>query len=76
MMKNTAMDRIRFTQHGATWDYTPKDYVGALDWFNVAECARRRMTDYCGDINRWRGERRAFYSSLQRMDVDNVGYMD
>ncbi len=76
MIENTAMDCIRYTEAGATWDYTPKDYVGSLDYFNLAQCARRRMTDYCGDISRWRGERRSFYSSLQRMDVDSVGYMD
>ncbi len=75
MIENTAMDCIRYTEAGATWDYTPKDYVGSLDYFNLAQCARRRMTDYCGDINRWRGERISFYTSLRQMNVDDVVFM-
>jgi hypothetical protein len=34
------------------------------------------MTDNCGDIHRWRGERRSFYSSLQAMQVDTKELLD
>jgi hypothetical protein len=57
-------------------EYEPKDYVGALDHFHIAQCARQRMTSYCHDILRWRGERRSFYTALQMMEVDEVGFMD
>ena len=57
-------------------EYEPKDYVGALDHFHLAECARKRMTANCGNIIRWRGERRSFYTALQMMEVDEVGFLD
>ena len=57
-------------------EYEPKDYLGALDHFHLAECARKRMTENCGDILRWRGERRSFYTALQMMEVDEVDFMD
>jgi hypothetical protein len=57
-------------------EYEPKDYLGALDHFHLAECARKRMTANCGDMVRWRGERRSFYTALQMMEVDEVGFMD
>lgn len=41
--------------------------MGNLDWFHLAECARERMSQYSQDVPRWRGERRAFYSSLAKM---------
>jgi hypothetical protein len=53
-----------------TVDYEPKNYIGSLDWFNIAQCARKRMTEHCHDMNRWRGERRSFYSALQAMCID------
>jgi hypothetical protein len=68
------MDNIRYTSHGATWDYTPKDYMGTLDLFNLAQCARRRMTENSHDIIRWRGERKSFYTALQKMHVDGITF--
>ena len=70
------MTATRYTALDAEWTYEPRYYVGTLDWFNLAQCARARMTDYAFDVHRWRGERRSFYSALQRMHVDEVGYMD
>ena len=58
-IKSTLLDSIV--------EYEPKDYMGNLDWFHLAECARERMSQYCQDVPRWRGERRAFYSSLAKM---------
>ena len=51
-------------------EYEPKAYITTLDWFNIARCARLRMTEHCHNMNRWRGERRTFYSSLQAMNID------
>jgi len=51
-------------------------YMSTLSWFNIANCARKRMTEYCHDINRWRGERRTFYSSLQAMNIDTKELLD
>jgi len=57
-------------------EYEPKDYLSALDHFHLAECARKRMTENCGDMVRWRGERRSFYTALQMMEVDEITFMD
>ncbi|WJZ48592.1 hypothetical protein [Synechococcus phage DSL-LC07] len=57
-------------------EYEPKNYMGSLDWFNVARCARLRMVEHCHNMNRWRGERRTFYSSLQAMDIDTKQLLD
>ena len=65
-----------YTSYGMELSYEPSYSVTNLDWFNLARCARARMTEYAGDIHRWRGERRSFYSSLQAMDVDGVSFMD
>jgi hypothetical protein len=58
------------------YDYEPKDYIGTLDWFNIARCARERMTERCGNIHEWRGERRSFYSAIQKMDADTKVLLD
>jgi hypothetical protein len=71
-MKN----EIAYTAYGQACSYEPKAYIGTLDWFNIAQCARERMTDRAHDLIAWRGERRSFYTALQRMDVHNVGFMD
>jgi hypothetical protein len=57
-------------------EYEPKDYIGALDHFHIAQCARQRMTLNCGNMLRWRGERRSFYTAIQMMEADKVGFMD
>ena len=57
-------------------EYEPKAYIGTLDWFNIARCARERMTEHCHNMDRWRGERRSFYSSLQAMDIDTKQLLD
>jgi hypothetical protein len=59
-----------------TVEYEPKYNVTTLDWFNIARCARERMTEYCLDTTRWRGERRSFYSSISKMDVNSKQLLD
>lgn len=79
-MSSISTDRIRYTHvgtYGSTeLDYEPKAYIGTLDWFNIARCARERMTENCGEITRWRGERRSFYSAIQAMDADTKYLLD
>ena len=79
-MKSISTDRIRYTHvgtYGATeLDYEPKSYISTLDWFNIAKCARERMIENCHNINRWRGERRSFYTSIQAMDADTKYLLD
>jgi hypothetical protein len=58
------------------YDYEPMAYLGALDWFNIAKCARERMTERCGNIHEWRGERRSFYTAIQKMGADSMCLMD
>jgi len=65
-----------YTSYGMELAYEPSYNVSTLSWFNIARCARERMTDNCGDIHRWRGERRSFYSSLQAMQVDTKELLD
>ena len=65
-----------FTAYNQSISYEPKDYVGTLDWFNIAQCARKRMDETSFDLLVWRGERRSFYTALQLMNVENVGLMD
>ena len=57
-------------------EYEPKGYLNSLDRFNLAQCARKRMTENCSDLHRWRAERRSFYSAVQMMHADSVGYQD
>jgi hypothetical protein len=57
-------------------EYEPKNYLSVLDRFNIAKCARQRMSEYVVDAIRWKGERRSFYSTLQAMNVDEVCYND
>lgn len=64
------------THYSFEMKYEPKNYLGSLDWFNIARCARERMTEHCHNMNRWRGERRSFYSSLQAMNIDTKQLLD
>ena len=67
----------RFTSHGGyQYEYEPSYYVSTLDWFNIARCARDRMTENAGDIHRWRGERRSFYTSIQAMNANSKHLLD
>ena len=79
-MNSISTDHICYTHvgtYGSTeLDYEPKDYVGTLDWFNIARCARERMTARCGNIYEWRGERRTFYAAIQKMDADTKYLLD
>jgi len=70
------MTNPTYKSYGYDVEYEPAYYVSTLDWFNIARCARLRMTEYCHDMNRWRGERRTFYTSLQAMDVDTKWLSD
>lgn len=67
---------ISCTYDTYVYEYEPKDYVGTLDWFNIAKCARERMTERCGNIHEWRGERRSFYTAIQKMDADSKYLLD
>ena len=68
--------KTAFTAYNHEIGYEPKYYMGTLDWFNIAQCARKRMSETSPDLHSWRGNRRAFYTALQMMDVHNVGFMD
>jgi hypothetical protein len=57
-------------------EYEPKYNLGSLDHFHLAECARKRMTENCGDIKRWRGERRSFYTAVQMVAADSKYLLD
>ena len=65
-----------YTSYGYDIGYEPMYYVSSLGWFNIAKCARERMTAYCHDVKRWRGERRSFYSSLSKMNIDTKELLD
>ena len=75
-MKTISTDYIRYTVGNYEYDYEPKDHISTLDWLNLARCARERMTENCHNINRWRGERRSFYTSIQAMDADTKYLLD
>lgn len=64
------------TVNGTEWEYEPASYVTRLDWFHLAELARKRMTEHSHDVPRWRRERRSFYSCLRAMDVNEVEFFD
>lgn len=64
------------TQYGMEIEYEPKWGVTGLDWFQIAQCARARMTDRANNIEQWRGERRSFYTALRFMKVEEVVFMD
>jgi hypothetical protein len=71
------MNKFIYTADGLyEIEYEPKGYLTTLDRFNLAQCARARMTENVCDIHRWRGERRSFYSAVQMMHADSVGYND
>lgn len=57
-------------------EYEPNYSVTGLSWFNIAQCARKRMTERCGNIHQWRGERRSFYTALRMMEVDEIVFND
>ena len=65
-----------YMSYGYDIGYEPMYCVSSLGWFNIAKCARERMTEYCHDVKRWRGERRSFYSSLSKMNVDTKELLD
>jgi hypothetical protein len=65
-----------YTKYNQEIPYEPRGHVSTLDWFELAKAARARMTDYVHDIDRWRGERRSFYSALQAMQVDTSDLID
>jgi hypothetical protein len=75
-MKTVSTDNIQYTEEYGTYDYEPKGYLGALDWFNIARCARERMTERCLDMHAWRGERRSFYIAIRMMDADSKYLLD
>lgn len=64
-----------YTVENSTIEYTPCDYIGNLDWFNIAKCARERMKNNVSDEERWRRERKTFYASLDMLKVIRVKYI-
>jgi hypothetical protein len=60
---------------GLTFDYEPCARVYTLAWFNIARCARERMSEHVADIHRWRGERASFYTALHQMNIPDKVYM-
>ena len=78
MKENTAMPAATPTYidvDGCAYEYEPNWGVTTLGWFNIAQCARKRMTD-TDNIHQWRGNRRSFYNALRMMQVDEVQFMD
>ena len=65
-----------FTDYGYKVEYEPAYSVTTLGWFNIAKCARERMTENCTDVKRWRGERRSFYKAITKMNADAVTLLD
>ncbi len=61
-----------YTTHGVEITYYPHDSIDRLNWFNLAACARQRMTEYAANQDRWAGERCSFYSALQAMHIEDV----
>jgi len=68
--------KTSFTAYNHEIGYEPKYAIGTLDWFNIATCARERMSETSHDLITWRGNRRSFYTALQKMDAHNICYMD
>lgn len=56
--------------------YEPSYSVTGLNWFNIANQARKRMTENAHNLERWRGERRTFYSALRMMKAEEIQFMD
>ena len=75
-LKNKMKNPVYLADGTFEIEYEPKNYFSVLDRFNLAKCARQRMTEYATDMIRWKGERRSFYSALQSMNVDGVCYND
>ena len=74
-MDNTAITPC-YIAYGQEIEYQPNHYVSTLTWFELAQSARARMTEYAHDLGRWRGERRSFYSALPAMNVDTKDLLD
>ena len=70
------MTSIAYTIDGFEYDYEPSRNIGRLGWFNIANCARQRMTSTAHNLEAWRGNRRAFYTALQKMDVETIVFQD
>ncbi len=64
-----------FIAYSTEITYVAPDYLGTLGRFNIAQCARARMTEYVSKEPRWKRERIGFYTSLQRMRVDEFSVM-
>lgn len=52
-------------------EYDPIYFLGNLDWFNVAKCARERMSEATrtGDFTMWQRNRKTFYVALSKMHM-------
>jgi hypothetical protein len=66
----------RYTAWNQEIEYEPNWRISTLTWFELAKSARARMTEYAHDIHRWRGERRAFYTCLQNMEISTKDLLD
>jgi len=50
-------------------EYDPVNFLGNLEWFNIAKCARERMAKATkqGDFIMWQRHRKTFYVALSKM---------
>ena len=64
-----------FTTYSTEIAYIPPNHLSTLGRFNIAQCARARMTEYVSNESRWKRERIGFYTSLQMMRVDEFTVM-
>lgn len=60
-----------------TLSYSRLDGLGTLDRFNLAACARRRMTANATDDKRWRRENLSFHSYVATIQpLDSGAFYD
>jgi len=61
---------------GCAYQYTPPQTICSLRRFNIAKCARQRMSSAVlisddSYLERWKGERNSFWTTLARAIPDN-----
>jgi hypothetical protein len=58
-----------YKYHESLIEYDPIHFLGNLEWFNIARCARERMAEatHQGDVTMWQRHRKTFYVALNKM---------
>ena len=58
-------------------EYNPTTFLGNLEWFNVAKCARERMAEAMqeGDFIMWQRHRKTFYVALSKMILHPTNFI-